>query len=144
MKVIEKATKLCIVKEEFSCPCEVYINLTDDETIREINNEHRKIDKATDVLSFPLVEFINGKPNILPGDIDPETNRVYLGDIIISVEKAKKQAENFGHSFEREIAFLAVHGMLHLLGYDHENKNDETIMFAKQEEVLNEVGLKRE
>lgn len=96
------------------------------------------------MLSFPLVEYVDLTPSLSPGDIDPETNRVSLGDILISVEKASEQAQSYGHSFDREIVFLAVHGMLHLLGYDHENEQDEKVMFDKQEEVLGELGLKRE
>lgn len=144
LKLLEKAVKLCVKKEEFSYTCEACITLTDNTTIQEMNKEHRDIDKATDVLSFPLLEYVNGEPEILPGDIDPETNRISLGDIIISVEKASEQAESYGHSIERELAFLAVHGILHLLGYDHEKEQDEKIMFDKQEQVLDEIGLKRE
>lgn len=143
LKLIEKAARLCVKRENFSHPCEATITLTDNETIREINREHREIDKATDVLSFPLLEFVDGQADIQPGDLDPETNQVLLGDIIISVEKALEQAENYGHSFEREMAFLTVHGMLHLLGHDHEDEQEEKIMFAKQDAVLEEMGLKR-
>lgn len=144
LKLIEKAAKLCVKKEGIPFLCEAFITLTDNESIREINMEHRGIDKPTDVLSFPLVEYVDGKPDIQPGDIDPDTNRVSLGDIIISAEKAKEQSESYGHSIEREFAFLAVHGMLHLLGYDHESEHDEKIMFKKQDEVLNEMGLVRQ
>jgi probable rRNA maturation factor len=144
LKLIEKAAKLCVKKEAFEYPCEAFITLTDNASIREYNLEYRKIDRPTDVLSFPLIEYAGGKPDIMPGDIDPETNRVSLGDIIISVEKAKEQAESYGHSQEREFAFLAVHGMLHLLGYDHESEQEEKVMFGKQDEVLNEMGLGRE
>ena len=108
-----------------------------------MNLEHRGIDKATDVLSFPLIEYVNGEPEIQPGDIDPDSGRIFLGDIIISVEKAFEQAQNYGHSMERELSFLAVHGILHLLGYDHETETDEKIMFSLQEDILNETGLIR-
>lgn len=144
LKFMEKAVRLCVKKEEFSCTCEAFVTLTDNDTIQGINKEHRGIDKVTDVLSFPMIEYVDGEPIILPGDIDPETNRVSLGDIIISVERASEQAESYGHSIEREFAFLAVHGMLHLLGYDHESEPEEKIMFGKQEEILDEIGLKRE
>lgn len=143
LKLVKKAAKLCVKREDFSHPCEASITLTDNETIREINRDHREIDKATDVLSFPLLDFIDGRANIQPGDIDPETNRVLLGDIVISVEKALEQSESYGHSFEREMAFLAVHGMLHLLGHDHEKESEEQIMFEKQDRILEEMGLKR-
>lgn len=144
LKLIEKAAKLCVKKEGFPYPCEAFITLVDNTDIRDINKEHRGIDKATDVLSFPLIEYVDNKPDIVPGDIDPETNRVSLGDIVISVEKAKEQAESFGHTEEREYAFLAVHGMLHLLGFDHETKEQEDVMFSKQEMILIEMGLNRE
>jgi probable rRNA maturation factor len=144
IKLMEKAVKLCVRKEKPSFPCEAFVTLTDNKTIQELNKEQRGIDRPTDVLSFPLLNYINGNPEIMPGDIDPETNRISLGDIVISVEKASEQAESYGHPIEREFAFLAVHGILHLLGYDHENVNEEKIMFDKQEQVLDELGLKRE
>lgn len=144
VKLIEKAVKSCVKSEGFPYKCEVVITLTDNDAIREINREYRNIDRPTDVLSFPVLEYVNGEPEILPADIDPDTKTVSLGDIIISVEKAQEQAESFGHSPEREFAFLAVHGMLHLLGYDHETEEEEKIMFAKQEDILNGLGLKRE
>lgn len=102
------------------------------------------MDRPTDVLSFPLLEYNDRVPIILPGDIDPETDRISLGDIIISVERAEAQANDYGHSFDREIVFLAVHGMLHLLGHDHMNKEEEAIMIERQRAVLEEIGLKRE
>lgn len=97
----------------------------------------------TDVLSFPLIEYSDGKPHIEPGDIDPGSGRVFLGDIVISVDKALEQAQAYGHSGEREFAFLAVHGTLHLLGYDHESREDEETMFSVQEDILEEMGLSR-
>jgi len=142
-KLIEKAVKLCVKKEGFPYPCEASVTLTDNENIKELNLEHRGIDKATDVLSFPIIEYVNGEPQIQPGDIDPDSGRIFLGDIIISVEKAFEQAGNFGHSVERELAFLAVHGALHLLGYDHETETDEKRMFTLQEDILNEMVLIR-
>jgi len=141
IKLIEKAVKLCVKKNGFSTPCEVYVTLTDNEGIRKLNREQRGIDRPTDVLSFPLLDYSEGKPRIEAGDIDPDSGRVCLGDIIISVEKALEQADEYGHSREREIAFLAVHGTLHLLGYDHETKDDETVMFSMQESILEEMGL---
>lgn len=142
-KLIEKAVKLCVKKEGFPYPCEASVTLTDNETIQDLNREHRSIDKPTDVLSFPLIEYINGEPQIQPGDIEPDSGQVFLGDIIISVEKAFEQAQSYAHSVDRELSFLAVHGILHLLGYDHETEDDEKLMFSIQEEVLNEMGLFR-
>lgn len=142
-KLIEKAVKLCVKKEGFPYSCEASITLTDNESIKELNREHRSIDEPTDVLSFPLIEYVNGEPQIQPGDIDPDSGQVFLGDIIISVEKAFEQAQSYGHSAERELTFLAVHGILHLLGYDHETENEEKHMFSLQEDILNEMGLSR-
>lgn len=144
LKLIEKAVKLCIKKENLPHDCEVSITLVDNDTIKKLNKEHRDIDNPTDVLSFPLIEYVNGEPQIEYGDIDPHTNRVFLGDIIISVEKAFEQAKSYGHSSQREFAFLAVHGILHLFAYDHETIEEEKLMFAKQDEILNEMGLIRE
>lgn len=104
---------------------EVAITFVSNEHIREINKEFRQIDKATDVLSFPLEE------------------EDALGDIIISIPRAKEQAQEYGHSFAREMGFLAVHGFLHLLGYDHETDEEEKEMFAKQDEILAAFGLTR-
>jgi probable rRNA maturation factor len=143
IKLIEKAIKLCVKRKEFPVPCEATVTLTDNDGIQSINKEHRGIDKPTDVLSFPLIEYSDGEPCIDPGDIDPETGRVFLGDIVISVDKAQEQAQNYGHSQDREFAFLAVHGTLHLLGFDHEIKEDEKIMFSIQEDILEEMGLPR-
>lgn len=143
-KLIESAAKLCLKKEILSFDAELAISLVDNESIQSLNKEYRGIDSPTDVLSFPLIQFINGEPQIEPGDVDAETNLAFLGDIIISVEKALEQAEIYGHSIEREFGFLAVHGVLHLLGYDHETTEDEDIMFSIQEEVLEEMGLFRE
>lgn len=115
---------------------EVSVNFVDEEEIRQLNHEHRGLDKSTDVLSFALNEGeddlaeIEGMPNL-------------LGDIIISIEHIAKQAEEYGHSFERELGFLVVHGFLHLLGYDHMNQEDEKIMFGRQEEILSSYGLVR-
>lgn len=107
--------------------------LVDNEYIHELNKNYREIDRVTDVISFALEDY-KDMPN---GDV-----RV-LGDIYISVEKARSQAIEYGHSFKREICFLAVHGFLHLLGYDHMIKAEEDIMFGRQELILNEAGTKK-
>lgn len=140
---IKKAVSLCLVKENLSFDAEVAITLVDNKSIGQLNKEHRQIDQPTDVLSFPSIEYINGEPQLEPGDLNIETNLVFLGDIIISAEKAYEQAQNYGHSMEREFSFLAVHGSLHLLGYDHETEEDEKTMFSIQEEILDEMGLLR-
>ena len=123
--------------EKFAGSAEISVRFVDNAMIRELNAEHRGIDKETDVLSFPLGE--NGV-----WDVDPETGAYVLGDIVISVEKAIAQAGEYGHSLERELAFLAVHSMLHLLGYDHVNGGLESVrMREKEEQVLTQLGLQR-
>lgn len=107
--------------------------IIDNEKIHKINKEYRGIDRPTDVISFALEDdktFVN-------------TDFRVLGDIYISIDKVHEQAKSYGHSFRRELSFLTVHGILHLLGYDHMEKNDEKIMFGKQEEILNELGITR-
>jgi probable rRNA maturation factor len=117
---------------------EVAVNVVDDEKIRFLNNYSRGIDRATDVLSFPLGE--NGA-----FDLNPETGGICFGDIVICLEAAVRQAYEYGHSLEREAGFLAVHSMLHLLGYDHEtSEEDEKIMFEKTEAILKAAGFARE
>lgn len=116
---------------------EVSLMFTDDETIHEMNREYRGIDRPTDVLSFALEE--GEKEEIYGG---PEEN--LLGDIIISVETAARQAEEYGHSVEREMAFLALHGMLHLLGYDHMEEEERQEMRAQEEAILASLGITRE
>ncbi len=131
--LIRKACNTTLVYENFIDKAEVNVTLVNDSEIKELNSEFRGIDNSTDVLSFPL-----GEDGIY--DINPETNALMLGDIVISVEHALSQAEIYGHSVDREIAFLTVHSMLHLLGYDHVN-NIEKEMFKKQEEILIKMGL---
>jgi probable rRNA maturation factor len=123
--------------ESFSPSCEVNVNFVDDEHIRFLNKTYRGLDRATDVLSFPLGE--NGV-----FDTDPETGLLMLGDCVISLETAMRQAHEYGHSLTRECGFLTVHSMLHLLGYDHEGSEEErVIMRAKEEAVLKNINLKR-
>ncbi|HEY9058930.1 MAG TPA: rRNA maturation RNase YbeY [Pseudobacteroides sp.] len=143
-KIITDAVKTSIQSEEFDTPAEISVLLVDDKKIREINNEHRNIDKATDVLSFPVVEMHEGEIISNEGDFDLDEELLLLGDIIISLETAKKQALEYGHSFEREIAFLTTHGVFHLLGYDHMEKEEEEKMLLKQESVLRKLGLTRD
>lgn len=134
---IRKCCQAALEEENISEAAEVSLTIVNNEEIRELNREHRQKDSATDVLSFPLGE--NGE-----FDTDPETNRIMLGDIVISAERAEQQAEEYGHSFEREMCFLATHSMFHLLGYDHEvSEEEEKIMFDKQKRVLEKVGINR-
>lgn len=124
---------------------EMNLTFTTDAEIKKLNKSQRGIDKATDVLSFPMLEISNKKINKknYPNDYDCVTKTINLGDIFISLDTAKKQAETFGHSLTREITFLALHGLLHCFGFDHENEKDEKVMFSLQEFVLNKCGVKR-
>lgn len=123
---------------------EVCVVFTDDEGIRKYNREYRDIDRPTDVLSFPSMNFADGEGSVTPFDIDPNTGYVYLGDIVISVPKARAQAESYGHSLKREIAFLAAHSCLHLIGYDHEEDGGAKKMEALQEAILTKLGITRD
>lgn len=132
--LIRSAVHAALKYEAFEDSAEVSVVFTDDENIHALNNEYRHVDRPTDVLSFPTFEE---EPN---GE-----GKIVLGDIVISLERAAAQAEEYGHSFERETAFLCVHSMLHLLGYDHEtSEEDEKDMFARQEAILETMGLTRE
>ena len=128
-KVVNKAFEVEGVKKA-SCS----IIIVDNTFIHKLNKEYRGIDRVTDVISFALED---DKSMIIPDDVR------LLGDIYICLDKAKEQAKEYGHSLERELCFLAVHGVYHLLGYDHENEEDAKIMFKKQEEVLMEYGITR-
>jgi probable rRNA maturation factor len=127
----------------FQKDVELNLYFTDNEEIRVINKEQRGIDKATDVLSFPMADVIKG--NLVSDNCDrnPENNLLMLGDIIISTEKAIEQAKDYGHSIEREIMFLFTHGIFHVLGYDHQNSEDEREMIQKTEAVLSILGISR-
>lgn len=120
---------------------EVAVTLVDNERIRELNRDFRGIDNPTDVLSFAMNESGEEEPDIYFEEEDEAPNM--LGDIIISVPRAREQAEEYGHTLQRELGFLVVHGFLHLLGYDHQNEEEEKEMFARQEEILHHVQLMR-
>ena len=135
--LIREAIEATLDFEDYGNICEVSVTFTDNEGIRELNNKFRQIDRPTDVLSFPLFDF-EGESDEPP--VDEIMNM--LGDIVISLERAKEQADEYGHSFEREVAFLTVHSMLHLLGYDHETSDeDDKVMRARQSEIMNIMGL---
>ncbi len=135
--LIRRCCHAVLELENFEGSAEVSVTFVDNEQIRKLNAQHRNIDKVTDVLSFPLGE--NGEY-----DINMDTGAKLLGDIVISVEKAVEQAELYNHPLQREIGFLTVHSMLHLLGYDHENGGlEEVHMREKEETVLTQIGWKR-
>ena len=143
--LVRRAVLATLEYENFARDCEVSVTFTDNEGIRELNREYREKDAATDVLSFPMLELIPGEPfSAGPEDLDPETGRVYLGDIVISLERAAEQAEEYGYSLERETAFLAIHSLLHLLGYDHMNEEERKVMRSHEEAVLTALSLTRE
>ena len=133
LETIEKLMTFAIEKEKLG-NVEFNIIIVDNEYIHNLNREHRGIDRPTDVITFALEDY---------EDVTYEDYRL-LGDIYISVDKAKSQAEEYGHSFLRELSFLAIHGFLHLLGYDHMEKEEEKVMFERQELILDEFGIKRE
>lgn len=142
-KLVKRAIEHSLEFEECDFDAEVSVTFVDNEEIRVINRENRDIDKATDVLSFPMLEF-DENGDIIDSEYDMNEEYLMLGDIVISAERAREQSIEYGHSFEREIAFLTVHSMLHLLGYDHVNsEEEEKIMFDKQEKILTELGITR-
>jgi probable rRNA maturation factor len=138
MNMITDLLNLASERENVESGSEVSITFVSNEKIQEINREYRDKDQPTDVISFAMEELGEGEIELHGIDMP----RV-LGDIIISVPKAAEQAKEYGHSFMRELGFLALHGFLHLLGYDHETEADERIMFAKQKEILSLYGLER-
>ncbi|MDO5388319.1 MAG: rRNA maturation RNase YbeY [Clostridia bacterium] len=135
-KLINSVIAESLKYEGISDNCEISVTIVNDNEIHSINLKHRGIDRPTDVLSFPLIDFTKDS---LPSD----NSKIYLGDIVISIETAVRQAKEYGHSINREIGFLTAHSMLHLLGYDHMTKEEEEIMFKKQEEILNRLDLRR-
>ncbi|MEH6955410.1 rRNA maturation RNase YbeY [Neobacillus drentensis] len=138
MLEIERVITFAARKQMVEAHSEVSITFVSNERIQEINREYRDKDKPTDVISFAMEELGEGEVELIGADMP----RV-LGDIIISIPKAIEQAEEYGHSFLRELGFLAVHGFLHLLGYDHMTEEEEKEMFTRQKEILDEYGLKR-
>ena len=137
-KLIEKVIEKCF-EEEKLLETKLYMSiiLTTPDKIQEMNNEYRKINKTTDVLSFPMFEK-EELQNISLITEEP------LGDIVISIEKVQEQAEEYGHSFERELAYMVVHGFYHLMGYDHIELTDRTEMREKEENILNQLSITRE
>ena len=134
--LVRRAVEATLDYEGYKNNAEVSVTFTDNEKIQKINNEFRGIDKPTDVLSFPLTDYESADVPFVD-ELDGS-----LGDIVISLERAKEQSEEFGHSFDREIAFLTVHSMLHLLGYDHVNSEEEELdMRRRQSDVLTNMGL---
>ena len=144
----EKIVEYCLDYANFPYEAEVNLTLTNNEGIHAINKEFRQIDRPTDVLSFPMLDYeIPGDFRFLDDeesdDFNPDTGEALLGDIVISIEKVYEQAENYGHSVEREYAFLITHSMLHLFGYDHMEEEEAKIMEEKQKEILEQMNILR-
>ena len=139
--LLSSVVKKALEYENIDENCEVNILLTDNEEIREINNEQRNIDSATDVLSFPYLDMEDGE--LIVCEEDYYDGYLGIGDIVISLERAREQSIEYGHSFEREVGFLTCHSVLHLLGYDHEEDSDRETMRQKEEAVLSLLGLTR-
>lgn len=145
IEVIEFALK----EEEVDIKCEISLLFVDNEQIKGINNETRGIDRETDVLSFPMLEYEDKKVfkeiyknyKFSPADFDGE--ELVLGDIVLSLEKSLEQSEEFNHPYEREAAYLVVHSVLHLLGYDHMEEDEKSIMRSREEEILNKLKITR-
>ncbi|MGI5997077.1 MAG: rRNA maturation RNase YbeY [Lutispora sp.] len=141
--LVERIVKAVLDYEKWDEEVEVSISFVDNKEIQNLNREFRNIDAPTDVLSFPMLEYEEGSDNEAYSEEDYIEAEIPLGDIVISTEKVIEQSKEYGHSQDRELAFLLVHGMLHLLGYDHMNAEDEQIMFKKQDEILDMLNIKR-
>lgn len=139
----EKVVNAVLEHEECEEEYEVSLSFVTNEEIQNLNKTYRNIDAATDVLSFSMLEFEDEGDLVEEEDIEYIEEELALGDIVISIERAKEQAVEYGHSVEREIAFLLVHGMLHLLGYDHMDDAEEKRMFDRQEEILKKLNISR-
>jgi len=140
---LRRCIRTALRMQNVNCPCEINVFVTDDNGIHEINRIQRKIDRPTDVLSFPMFEF---SPGAFPEDpsafLDPETGFLPLGDMAISLERAKAQAEEYGHSVKREVGYLTVHSVLHLLGYDHLDEGPmKKQMRQREETIMAEITL---
>lgn len=137
-ELVAKLLEFAAIEEKVTEGSEVSVTFVNNERIHEINKEYRQKDAPTDVISFAMEEMGEGEIEIIGEDVP-----AVLGDIIISIDRTKEQAEEYGHSYERELGFLAIHGFLHLLGYDHMNEEDEKVMFSRQKELLEQYGLTR-
>ena len=147
---IKEIIDYALKEEQVLVPYEVSLIFVDNETIREINADTRGIDRATDVLSFPMLDYEDKKVfkqcylNYEFSPIDLNEGNLVLGDIVLSLERAKEQSEEFEHSFIREVCYLVIHSILHLLGYDHMEDEDKIIMRSREEEILSEFNIKRD
>ncbi len=147
MKTVFDDEKICTQWQKDGILLQVSVSFVGPISIRRLNREFREIDKTTDVLSFPMLEMKNGSIDqpLTAADFDQSEglNVVFLGDVIINIDQAYRQAEEYGHSREREVSFLIIHSMLHLLGYDHIEKSDERIMKIRQELLMDLMQIAR-
>lgn len=141
-KIIKEAAECALAEENVTLDAEISVTLTNNEGIRALNEKYRDIDSETDVLSFPMYDF--EKPAVFDEkELALEPGAVMLGDIIISVDKIKSQAAEYGHSEKRELAYLTVHSVMHLLGYDHMTDEEKAIMRSREEAVMKKMGIER-
>ena len=139
--LLRRAARTAVKGERLPFPSLVDVALICDLEMREMNRSRRGVDNVTDVLSFPMLTDVRRRrPPFVP---DPDTGRVFLGDVLISKNRAKEQAEGYGHSLERELAYLTAHGTLHLLGYDHKTEPEKAVMRQKEEYIMDKMGLFR-
>ena len=140
--IVKRVVEQCFKEEKLeNSKLYISVTLTTPKHIHEINKQYRNVDRETDVLSFPMFEKAELENKIKAQDFEHED---VLGDIVISIEKVKSQAEEYGHSFERELSYMIVHGFYHLMGYDHIEENDKIIMRPKEENILNKLGIRRD
>ncbi len=140
-RLIKRAVRAALDVEGIDAPCEMFVLLTDDEGIRAINLENRGIDAPTDVLSFPMNESLPGQFDASKAERDMDTGLVLLGDMVVSLERARAQGEEYGHGFAREISYLTVHSVLHLLGYDHMDEGPmKKQMRLREKAVMSTLG----
>ena len=141
-EIIKKVIEQCFKEEKLeNSKLNISITLTTPENIRKINKEYRNVDNETDVLSFPIFEKEELDKKILNNNFEYED---ILGDIVISIKRVEEQAKEYGHSFERELSYMVVHGFYHLMGYDHIKEEDKLVMRSKEEKVLTKLGITRE
>lgn len=150
ISLLKNVIEFTLKEEEVEVDCEVSLLFVDNDEIREINNETRGIDRATDVLSFPMLDYEDKKvfkemyKNYEFSQSDFDGEELVLGDVVLSLERALEQSKEFNHSFEREASYLVVHSILHLLGYDHMEEDDKVVMRKREEEILNKLNITRE
>ena len=142
---LHRCISAALEAEGVTVPCEINVLVTDDQGIRVINNATRQVDSATDVLSFPMFQFTPGAfSNDVTEDLDPQTGLLPLGDMAISLERAKDQAKRFGNSLKREVGYLTIHSILHLLGYDHMDEGEMKRQMRTREEIIAaQIGITR-